>query len=92
MRPLIDSLLRQPVTIAVGTMLAVFVGMVPMILPLPFLALGLFVALMQTFIFVLLTCVYIGEVETNIEHHAHAHAHDDAPSEHPSNLPAAAAA
>ena len=48
---------------------ALMFGGLPLILPIPFLALGLFVALIQTFIFTLLSCVYIGEVETTIEHH-----------------------
>ena len=55
--------------------LAVFIGIAPFLLPIPFMALGLFVALVQTFIFTLLSCVYIGEVEANIEHHEHAHGH-----------------
>ncbi|MCP4752174.1 MAG: F0F1 ATP synthase subunit A [Proteobacteria bacterium] len=38
---------------------AVFFGLVPFIVPLPFLGLGLFVAGMQTFVFLLLTLVYI---------------------------------
>jgi F-type H+-transporting ATPase subunit a len=57
--------------------MGVFVGIFPLLLPLPFLALGLFVALIQTFIFTLLSCVYIGEVEANIEHHLAAHAHHE---------------
>lgn len=56
--------------------LGVFVGITPILLPIPFMALGLFVGLVQTFIFVLLSCVYIGEVEANVEHHLHAHGHD----------------
>jgi F-type H+-transporting ATPase subunit a len=42
--------------------LAVFMGLtaVPLIYPLPFLALGLLVAVVQTLVFVLLTMVYIG--------------------------------
>jgi F-type H+-transporting ATPase subunit a len=48
---------------------ALMFGGWPLLLPIPFLALGLFVALIQTFIFTLLSCVYIGEVEHNIEHH-----------------------
>ncbi len=54
--------------------LGVFVGLFPFLVPLPFVALGLFVAVVQTFIFILLSCVYIGEVEANIEHHLQAHA------------------
>ncbi len=38
---------------------AVFFGLVPLIVPLPFLGLGLFVAGMQTFVFLLLTLVYM---------------------------------
>lgn len=38
---------------------AVFFGLVPVIVPLPFLGLGLFVAGIQTFVFLLLTLVYM---------------------------------
>jgi F-type H+-transporting ATPase subunit a len=58
--------------------LAVFIGLFPLILPLPFMALGLFVALVQTFIFLLLSCVYIGEVEAIVAHHQHHAAHEHA--------------
>ena len=54
---------------------ALMFGGLPLFLPIPFLALGLFVALVQTFIFTLLSCVYIGEVETNIAHHEAHEAH-----------------
>lgn len=59
--------------------MGVFVGIFPLLLPLPFLGLGLFVALIQVFIFTLLSCVYIGEVEAMVEHHHaahHGHEHD----------------
>jgi F-type H+-transporting ATPase subunit a len=59
--------------------LAVFIGVFPFLLPIPFMALGLFVSLVQTFIFALLSCVYIGEVENIVAeheaHHGHAEAH-----------------
>ena len=55
--------------------LSVFVGIFPLLLPIPFIGLGLFVALVQTFIFTLLSCVYLGEVEANIAHHEAAHGH-----------------
>lgn len=42
---------------------AVFVGLVPFLLPLPMMALGLFGALLQTFIFIMLTVVYIAGAE-----------------------------
>jgi predicted RND superfamily exporter protein len=32
-------------------------------------------AFVQTFVFTLLSCVYIGEVEANVAHHHHAHEH-----------------
>ncbi len=53
--------------------LGVFIGFFPLLLPLPFIGLGLFVSMLQAFIFVLLSAVYIGEVEANLEHHQHAH-------------------
>ena len=37
----------------------VFYGMVPWIVPVPFMAFGLFAAFLQTFIFIMLTQVYI---------------------------------
>lgn len=55
--------------------LGVFVGIFPLVVPLPFMALGLFVGVIQTFIFTLLSSVYIGEVEAMVEHHLAAHAH-----------------
>lgn len=55
-------------SVFIGVAAMIFGGL-PLLLPIPFVALGLFVALVQTFIFTLLSCVYIGEVELNIEHH-----------------------
>lgn len=63
--------------------MGVFVGIFPLLLPLPFLALGLFVALIQVFIFVLLSSVYIGEVEAMVEHHLAAHKHHSPDHHHP---------
>lgn len=37
---------------------AVFFGILPFLLPLPFLGLGLFVSFVQAFVFLLLTCIY----------------------------------
>lgn len=39
----------------------VFFSLIPLFLPLPFQALHIFVAVIQTYIFVLLACVYLGE-------------------------------
>jgi len=36
-----------------------FAGLMPFLLPLPFLFFGLMVCTVQTFVFVLLTCIYI---------------------------------
>ena len=38
-----------------------FISMVPLVLPLPFMALHIFVAFLQAYIFMLLTMVYVGE-------------------------------
>ena len=45
----------------------VFFSLIPFFLPLPFQALHIFVAIIQTYIFVLLACVYLGEA-TSHEH------------------------
>jgi F-type H+-transporting ATPase subunit a len=39
----------------------VFFSLIPLFIPLPFQALHIFVAIIQTYIFVLLACVYLGE-------------------------------
>jgi F-type H+-transporting ATPase subunit a len=58
-----------------------FLGLVPILVPLPFMALGLMVSVVQTFVFVLLTMIYIGlsVAESHAdEHEGHAqeaHAH-----------------
>lgn len=62
--------------------LSAFLGLVPILVPLPFLALGLIVSVVQTLVFVLLTMIYIGlavasshdEHEESDKHGAHAHA------------------
>ena len=38
---------------------AVFFGLVPLLVPLPFMGLGIFVAFVQTFVFILLSLVYL---------------------------------
>ena len=52
--------------------LTAFLGLVPILVPLPFLALGLFVCVVQTFVFVLLTTIYIALA---VAHHDHEPAH-----------------
>lgn len=58
--------------------LAAFLGLVPIFVPLPFLALGLMVCIIQTLVFVLLTMIYIGLSVADAhgdEHHGEAHGH-----------------
>ncbi len=59
--------------------LAAFLGLVPILVPLPFLALGLIVCVIQTIVFVLLSAVYLALATEDAhadEHHAEeAHAH-----------------
>ena len=57
--------------VADHTLLVVFLGLVPLVLPLPVMVLGLLVSVVQTAVFCLLSAVYIGMA---IEHHEH---HDD---------------
>ena len=71
--------------------MAVFISIFPLALPLPFLGLGLFVSCLQAFVFLLLSSVYIAEVEDIIAHHEHAHEHDHHEEEsHASGAEAAA--
>ena len=59
--------------------LAAFLGLVPVLLPIPFLGLGLLVCTIQTLVFVLLSIIYIAlaveEGHHGDEHHADDHAH-----------------
>ena len=45
--------------VAVG----IFAGLIPFLVPLPLMALGLFAAFIQTFIFIMLTTLYIAGAE-----------------------------
>ena len=53
--------------------LVAFLGLMPVLVPMPFLALGLLVSMIQTFVFVLLTMIYIAlsveEAHHDDEHH-----------------------
>ncbi len=48
--------------------LLVFMGMMPILVPLPFFILGLLVSVIQTAVFCLLTCVYIALHTQEVEH------------------------
>jgi F-type H+-transporting ATPase subunit a len=46
----------------------IFMGMVPFLVPWPMMGLGLFGALLQTFVFIMMTTVYVGGAVTVEEH------------------------
>ena len=50
------------------TATGIFVGMMPLLLPWPMMGLGIFGALLQTFVFIMLTMVYIGGAVAAEEH------------------------
>lgn len=71
------SLVVRPITLAVRLMLnmavdhlilSIFLGLVAVLIPLPVMVLGILVILVQTLVFTLLTCIYIGLAT---EHEAH---------------------
>jgi F-type H+-transporting ATPase subunit a len=71
------SLVVRPLTLALRLMLnmavdhlivGIFAGLVAVFVPLPFMALGVLVLVVQTLVFTMLTCVYIGLAT---EHEAH---------------------
>jgi F-type H+-transporting ATPase subunit a len=71
------SLVVRPLTLALRLMLnmavdhlivGIFAGLVAILVPLPFMALGVLVLVVQTLVFTMLTCVYIGLAT---EHEAH---------------------
>jgi len=71
------SLMVRPITLAVRLMLnmavdhlilSIFLGFLAVLVPLPVMVLGILVVLVQTLVFTLLTCIYIGLAT---EHEAH---------------------
>ena len=55
-----------------------FLGLVPILVPLPFLGLGLMVCMIQTLVFVLLSIIYIAlavEEAHHDDHHDEEHGH-----------------
>jgi F-type H+-transporting ATPase subunit a len=71
-----------------GTISGLVSGLIgaPWILPVILMPLSLFVAFMQTFIFVLLSIIYISEVTHHEEHHDDEHGHDaDGPVAEPAH-------
>ena len=58
--------------------LGAFIGMAPWLVPIPFFFLGLLVCTIQTFVFVLLSMIYIGLSVQDLHHghdddHGHGH-------------------
>ncbi|HLV65187.1 MAG TPA: F0F1 ATP synthase subunit A [Polyangiaceae bacterium] len=75
------SLCIRPVTLAIRlmvnmaadhVMLGLFLGMVALFLPIPVMLLGALVVVVQTLVFTLLTCIYIGLATEGHDEHAHA--------------------
>jgi F-type H+-transporting ATPase subunit a len=83
------SLFVRPITLALRLMLnmavdhlllSIFLGFLPLLLPLPVMVLGCLVVLIQTLVFTMLTAIYIGlatepHAHEHAEAHEHAHAH-----------------
>ena len=72
------SLFVRPITLALRLMLnmsvdhlllGLFMGFLTVLLPLPVMVLGCIVVLVQTLVFTLLTCIYIGLATEHEEHH-----------------------
>jgi F-type H+-transporting ATPase subunit a len=72
------SLCVRPLTLALRLMLnmsvdhlllAIFMGFLTIIVPIPVMVLGCIVVVVQTLVFTLLTCVYIGLATEHEEHH-----------------------
>jgi F-type H+-transporting ATPase subunit a len=55
---------------AEDVLIVVMASLLPFVLPLPFMALSIFTAFLQAFVFILLSCIYIaGAVEHQEDHH-----------------------
>jgi len=74
------SLCIRPVTLAIRlmvnmaadhVMLSLFLGLVAVLLPIPVMLLGCLVVVVQTLVFTLLTCIYIGLATEGHDEHAH---------------------
>jgi F-type H+-transporting ATPase subunit a len=72
------SLLVRPITLALRLMLnmsvdhlllSIFMGFLTVLVPIPVMILGCIVVLVQTLVFTLLTCIYIGLATEHEEHH-----------------------
>jgi len=59
---------------AEDVLIVVIASIIPYLLPLPFMALSLFTAFLQAFVFVLLACIYISGAVAHDEEHEEGHA------------------
>lgn len=78
-RPLSLSLRLMGNMLSDHKVVSIFFGLVPLLVPVPFLILGTLVAIIQTLVFCLLTMVYITLAITSHDHdddHGHDHDHD----------------
>jgi len=78
-RPLSLSLRLMGNMVSDHKVVGVFFGLLPLLIPVPFLILGTLVAIVQTLVFCLLSMVYITMAVTTHEHEEH---HDTAHGEH----------
>ncbi len=74
-RPLTLSLRLFANTVAGETLLATFIGLVALVLPIAILGFEMAVGLLQSFLFAILSTVYIGVAVKHAEHLVHDHAH-----------------
>jgi len=68
-RPLSLSLRLFGNIFAEEMLIVVIVSIIPFLVPLPFMAVAIFTAIIQTFVFVLLSCIYIGGAIAHEEEH-----------------------
>jgi len=70
-RPLTLTLRLFANTVAGETLLATFIGLVALVIPIVVLGFEMFVGLLQAFLFAILSCVYIGGAVQHAEHLIH---------------------
>ena len=73
-RPLSLSLRLMGNMVSDHKVVSIFFGLVPLLVPVPFLILGTLVVVIQTLVFCLLSMVYISMAVTTHEHEDHGHA------------------
>lgn len=77
-RPLSLSLRLMGNMVSDHKVVSIFFGLIPLLIPVPFLILGTLVVVIQTLVFCLLSMVYISMAVTSHDHddHGHEHGHD----------------